>query len=117
MKTHIYPVELDYVVDGDTVRLKHLWLTPHLTNHDINVRLEGIDAPEIFTGDEEEQEQGYESKHHLEDLLEDRELRFEWIERGKYGRAVGILYRKADGVWEDVGEKMVQDGHADWSNG
>lgn len=40
-----YPAVIDRVIDGDTI-VCHIQITPSEERHDVNVRVEGINAPE-----------------------------------------------------------------------
>lgn len=85
------------IVDGDTVRFSIEGARQRRI-----VRLSQIDAPEL------DQPWGREAKRALDDLVhrQDIVLRYEGVDR--YGRMLGRI--QLDG--QDVGERMVAEGHA-----
>ena len=97
---HLYPAEVERVVDGDTivvslslgldVVLEHQW-----------IRLYGIDAWEI---------RGEGKEKGLKEGLIEIEIRPEWGQNGKgsFGRWLGIVY--VDGM--NVNVELVEKGHA-----
>lgn len=92
------------VVDGDS-----LWVTPAGGGKAIEVRLAGIDAPEIC------QEHGVESKKFLAELVLKQPVRLvvggaEGSERDVHGRTLGTVYL-ADA---EVNRRLVEEGMA-WS--
>ena len=98
---------VDKIVDGDT----------------IDVRLYGINAPESRTRDLEEKKRGLEAKARLTELilscfLEDHYLALQTKEKGKFGRYLGILIRRAKVLKEgeefelDLNQQLVREGHA-----
>lgn len=87
------------VVDGDSVAVQ-----PSAGGASVEVRLSGIDAPEIC------QPWGPESRDALRALVDGREVRVAVVGRDDHGRTLARL--TVDGV--DVGERLVRDGHA-WS--
>lgn len=97
--------ELDHVVDGDTLTA---WV---LLDFDVKLkvrlRLEGIDTPEIHTGDHltKEYQKGLEAKAFVEEQFKRTGPEF-WIESGKerpgkYGRYIVNVLLK-DGHWLDA---------------
>lgn len=87
------------VVDGDS-----LWVTPAGGGKPIEVRLAGIDAPEIC------QEHGAESKAFLAELVLKKTVRLVAGGRDPYGRTLGHVH--VDGV--EVNRRLVEEGQA-WS--
>jgi micrococcal nuclease len=91
------------VVDGDS-----LWVTPDGGGKAIEVRLAGIDAPEIC------QAHGPEARQFLVELVLKRPVRLVVARGGtahdRYGRTLGTVFR-SDG---EVNRRMVEEGHA-WS--
>jgi micrococcal nuclease len=95
------------VVDGDTVKLNiDLGMKMWLRNE--NVRLAGINAPEIRG---EEREAGLKSKAHLEGLLPVGARVFIHTrkdKKGKYGRYIAQINYET----YDINKRMVMDEHA-----
>lgn len=107
---HLYPAEVERVVDGDTIIvslslgldivLEHQW-----------IKFYDIDAWELK---KEEREKGLQAKEYLEERLSkgriEIEIRPEWDKNGKekYGRWLGIIY--VDGV--NINVEMMETGHA-----
>ena len=87
------------VVDGDS-----LWLTPARGGAPLQIRLLGIDAPEIC------QAWGAEARQALLERVADRPLQWRAKGRDKHGRVLATLY--AEG--RDLNAEMVVEGHA-WS--
>lgn len=91
------------VVDGDS-----LWLTPAAGGRAIEVRLAGIDAPEIC------QDGGGAARAHLAELALKKPARLltagVGAGRDAYGRTLGTLF--VDGI--EVNRRLVEEGHA-WS--
>ena len=112
---------VDKVVDGDTVDVT-IDLGFSIL-HKIRVRLYGINTPESRTRDLEEKKRGLAAKDRLYELiassfLEDHILILETKEKGKFGRYLGRLIRKATTVKDgeefelDINEQLVTEGHA-----
>ncbi len=87
------------VVDGDS-----LWLTPARGGAPLQIRLLGIDAPEIC------QAWGAEARQALLERVADRELQWRADGRDEHGRVLATLY--ADG--RNLNAELVVEGHA-WS--
>ena len=91
------------VVDGDSV-----WVTPERGGKAIEVRLAGIDAPEIC------QEHGAESKRFLAELVLKQPVRLVVAGGGQardsYGRTLGTLFLGD----VEVNRRLVEEGQA-WS--
>ena len=94
-----WPGVVTYVVDGDSVRVR-----PLQGGKPVSVRLDGIDAPEIC-------QSGGDTAR---DALKRRVLGLQVVIQGKsrddYGRLLARIMVDGD----DVGARMVKDGHA-WS--
>lgn len=90
---------VQHVVDGDT-----LWLAPAGGGAPVEIRLQGIDAPEIC------QAWGAEAKHALAELVERQAVRVELDGVDTYGRRLGTVYVDT----RNINRTMVQEGHA-WS--
>ena len=88
-----------YVVDGDSVRVR-----PLQGGKPVSVRLEGIDAPEIC------QRGGDTARDALTRRVLGRQVVIEGENRDDYGRLLARIMLDGD----DVGARMVKDGHA-WS--
>lgn len=69
---------------------------------EINIRLRGIDAPELG------QPYGFEAKQALQALLKTGTIRLSQPEKGKYGRYIADVY--VGDTW--VNQAMVAEGHA-----
>lgn len=87
------------VVDGDS-----LWILPDGGGKAIEVRLAGIDAPEIC------QEHGAEARAFLAEKVLKKPVRLVLKGHDGYGRALGHVH--ADGM--DLNRLLVEEGHA-WS--
>jgi len=104
---HHYEVEVDRVVDGDTVDV--IIDLGFSLLHKIRIRLTGIDAPESRTRDLEEKAAGIRAKEFLEDKLDNANyLTLKTKKTGKYGRYLGDLY---DGEMH-INQLMIDEGHA-----
>ena len=87
------------VTDGDS-----LWLEPAAPGAPVELRLEGIDAPEIC------QAWGPEAKQALAEWVLGRPVSVRTVGRDSYGRTLGTLYLDE----RNINKLMVQEGHA-WS--
>jgi micrococcal nuclease len=102
-----------HVVDGDTV---DVLLDAGFNMYTyMSIRVAGIDAPELFSGDEAGRLRGLEARDYLERLLADRGRHCvvaseKWPR--SFGRYVGSIML-TDGT--DLAEAMVVAGHAVWS--
>lgn len=88
------------VSDGDT-----LWVRSLAGGRATKLRIDGIDAPELC------QRGGRESRLALQNLVLQRTVRVDVAARDNYGR--GIARIELGG--QDVGERLVRDGHA-WND-
>ena len=88
------------VVDGDS-----LWLELPAPAAPVELRLEGIDAPEIC------QAWGPEAKRALADLVLGKQVQVSTVGRDTYGRTLGTVHLDA----QNINKLMVQEGHA-WSS-
>jgi len=95
-----YEAKVTSVVDGDT-----LWVRRSRSGPGTEIRLQGIDAPEIC------QRWGREAREALRKLLLSRGVTVTEVGRDTYGRVIAQL-RAGD---QDVGGWMVANGHA-WSS-
>jgi micrococcal nuclease len=87
------------VTDGDS-----LWLEPAAPGAPVELRLEGIDAPEIC------QAWGAEARAALSERVLGQEVSVKTVGRDSHGRTLGTLYLGA----QNINKLMVQEGHA-WS--
>ncbi|HMO46171.1 MAG TPA: thermonuclease family protein [Rubrivivax sp.] len=88
------------VVDGDS-----LWLEPAAPAAPVELRLEGIDAPEIC------QAWGAQARQALSELVLGRQVSVKTVARDNYGRTLGTVYLGT----QNINKLMVQEGHA-WSS-
>lgn len=105
--SYLYKAVVRSVYDGDTIRVD-VDLGMDIWQHDISLRLYGINAPEV-RGDE--RPQGLVSRDWLRDQLPvGTEIVVETIKdkKGKYGRYLAVLW--LEGV--DLNRKMVDEGLA-----
>ena len=100
-------VSIRRVVDGDSVEVRYAGLFSFL-RRPFPVRLYAIDAPELA------QPFGAESRAQLASLLGGGRIRLAVVNRDRYGRQVGLLYRRRRGRQELVNLTMVQSGMAYW---
>ena len=87
------------VTDGDS-----LWIELAAPGAPVELRLEGIDAPEIC------QAWGPEARQALADLVLDQQVSVKTVGRDTHGRTLGTLYLGT----QNINKLMVQEGHA-WS--
>lgn len=101
--SHAAPGQLEgkvtRVVDGDS-----LWVEPPAPAAPVELRLEGIDAPEIC------QAWGPEAKQALAELVQGKQVSISTVGRDSYGRTLGTVYLDT----RNINKLMVQEGHA-WS--
>ena len=88
------------VVDGDS-----LWLEPAAPAAPVELRLEGIDAPESC------QPWGPEAKRALAELVLGKQVSVRTVGRDMHGRTLGTVYLGE----QNINKLMVQEGHA-WSS-
>jgi endonuclease YncB( thermonuclease family) len=88
------------VTDGDS-----LWLQPESGGAPVELRLEGIDAPEIC------QAWGLEAKQALQELVQKRAVNVRVSGHDIHGRTLGTVF--VDSL--NVNKTLVQEGHA-WSS-
>ncbi len=103
-----YRASLVRVIDGDSVVFDvHLW--PGLTQR-VNIRVDGINAPELRSSSACERVAGAAAKSFMEMLLgEDKTIILEHVRLGKFaGRAIADI--RVGGI--DVAEKLLSSGHA-----
>ena len=98
-------VRIRRVIDGDSLEVKYAGLFSFLRSP-FPVRLYGIDAPELA------QPYGQESRKQLEKLVRRGGIRMDVRATDRYGRTVGLLYRRRRG--QSVNAEMVRSGMAWW---
>ena len=94
-----WPGVVTYVVDGDSV-----YVRPLRGGKPVSIRIDGIDAPEIC------QQGGNAARDALKRRVFGLKVVIEGKSRDDYGRLLARILSGGD----DVGERMVADGHA-WS--
>ncbi len=83
-----------YVVDGDSL---------YMTSHRPQVRLWGVNTPEIG-------ERGYDAAtDYLERIAKGQQITCQIMHRDRYGRTVGRCYLAGG---RDIGRMMIESGHA-----
>ena len=108
---YIYKIFVTRVIDGDTIDATiDLGFDLKLNKR---IRLHGIDTPETRTRDKQEKKLGLAAKAHLVDIVEqnDKILYLKSMDKGKFGRCVGILFEK-DFYDESINDRMITEGHA-----
>ncbi|MCY4557392.1 MAG: thermonuclease family protein [Chloroflexi bacterium] len=98
-------VRIRRVIDGDSLEVKYGGLFSFLRKP-FPVRLYGIDAPELA------QPYGQESRKQLETLVRRGGIRLDVVATDRYGRTVGLLYRRRRA--QSVNVEMVRSGMAWW---
>jgi len=99
-------VRIRRVIDGDSLEVKYAGLFSFLRRR-FPVRLYGIDAPELA------QPYGQESRQQLQSLVRRGGIRMEVIATDRYGRTVGLLYRRRR-RGQSINREMVRSGMAWW---
>lgn len=86
------------VVDGDTIRIRHLPWYPfsssstyagRLSDNTITVRIYGVDAPEIAKFGNPDMFMGQEAKAYVEEQLDSKVVKVKMLRKDQYGRVVG----------------------------
>lgn len=104
------PVEAEvlHVIDGDTLALRvHIWIGQTV---DMNVRIAGIDAPELHGKCASERERAEAARDFLTRLVSGQRLRLEDVRNDKYGGRVIAEVRDTKG--DDVAEALLSRGLA-----
>jgi endonuclease YncB( thermonuclease family) len=120
VKTYIPEINYGKVVkvyDGDTITIVTLLfngdVSPKSKLYKFNVRIFGIDTPELKTKNVDEKELGIKAKNALSDLILDKVVKLENVSYDKYGRILcNVLL---DNV--NVSEWLVSNNHAVVYNG
>lgn len=84
------------VYDGDTITIATPLfngdISPYIQTYRFNLRLRGINTPEIKTSDKNEKEMAIEARNFLSLLVMDKIVRLENINIEKYGRILCDIY-------------------------
>ena len=104
---YVYNVELERVIDGDTVDVTIL-LGFDVKLHKQRLRLAGIDTPESRTRDLEEKKLGLAAKERQKELCVGRFM-IKSFGKGKYGRILAIPNTENG---EDICQTLIKEGHA-----
>lgn len=115
MKTFIFAISLCFalVITGDCLawqgRVKSVHdgdslLVVDEEEHDVHVRLYGIDAPEL------RQSFGHQARKQLRKLVMGKQVHVETVDTDRYGRTVALVRTSRGGVLAN--EEMVRTGHA-----
>lgn len=99
------PAEVFHCHDGDTCRVKvaeGLWL---------NVRLAGIDAPEVAKarGDKKGQQYGNEAREYLNKMIKGRKIELRQVDLDPYNRPVVELFDKDS----NINLQLIEEGYAE----
>lgn len=108
---YLYKIQVSRVVDGDTIdAIIDLGFDTHIHKR---IRLHGIDTPETRTRDKEEKKRGLAAKKRLQEIIDQQDgtLYLKSVDRGKYGRCVGILF-EPDFDFDSVNDILLKEGHA-----
>lgn len=109
MNLFTYSVKkIDKIVDGDTI-----YVTVDLgffIYHQLKVRLNMVDAPEIYSGTAEEKEKGQLAKSlvyaYVKEIEENFEISVKTKKTDKYGRWVGTFFYMHDGMLVNMNEEI-----------
>jgi micrococcal nuclease len=107
---YIYKAFVEKVIDGDTLCVR-LDLGDDVLRRK-NLRLFGVNCPEIHSKDEAIKERGLKAKARVIELLEGKDVIVETIKdkSEKFGRLLGKVYLpKSD---ETINDLLVKEGHA-----
>jgi endonuclease YncB( thermonuclease family) len=101
------------VYDGDTITIAGRLPYPESRLYRFQVRLLGIDSPEIKGKTEKEKEAAHKSQHALESLVLNKTVLLREISTEKYGRILANVYLVAETGQELLVNKwMLTNGHA-----
>lgn len=110
------------VVDGDTLRLRHLGkreFSGSLQDHTIMVRLAAVDAPETAKKGNPGQPFAEEAKAFTRDRLEGKEVDVKLLATDQYSRAIArVQYKASNGLFglfsqkRDISEDLLSEGLA-----
>ena len=100
--------EVLHVIDGDTLALRvHIWIGQTI---DMNVRIAGIDAPELHGKCGSERERAEAARVFLAQMIGGQRLQLKDVRNDKYGGRVIAEVRDMKG--EDIGEVLLSHGLA-----
>ena len=100
--------EVLHVIDGDTLAVRvHIWIGQTV---DMNVRIAGIDAPELHGKCASERTRAAEARDFLKRLVSGQKLRLEDVRNDKYGGRVIAEVRDTKG--DDLGKALLARGLA-----
>jgi len=105
---HHYNCELKRIIDGDTVEL--IIDLGFNIKIETDLRLEGIDTPEVNSSNGLEQEAAYRSEVFLGQLIEKEELIVRTKKNDMYGRYIGTLFIKGQHELVNVNNFMLNHG-------
>jgi micrococcal nuclease len=103
------------VVDGDTVRVRHLGsreFPPPFRDHTIIVRLAAIDCPEIAKFGNPDQPFAQEAKSFVQQKLFQKDIKLKLLGMDFYHRAVGRISYKENNRLYDLSEELLKKGLA-----
>lgn len=104
-----YKAKIERVVDGDTV-----YATIDLgffIKTTIDVRLSGINTPELNSKDPIERENANKAKDKLKELIEGKEVFMKSYKKDKYGRWLGEFFLTENSSYS-VNQQMITEGLA-----
>lgn len=108
---YLYKAKIVSVYDGDTCRADiDLGLKVWIKNE--KLRLLRINAPELRG---EERDEGLKARDFLRELIDNKEvmLQTQKDKQGKYGRYLAEIWiSDVDGQWQNVNDRMVEEGFA-----
>ncbi len=109
------PITSGYVIkvyDGDTITIAGRLPYPESRLYRFQVRLLGIDSPEIKGKMDKEKEAAHKSQHALESLVLNKTVLLREISTEKYGRILANVYLVTDTEELLVNKWMLTNGHA-----
>ena len=108
---YTYKIEVDRVVDGDTIdAIIDLGFDVSVKKR---IRFMGVNAPESRTRDADEKVRGLAAKKRVEELLQDAEvITVKSHGVGKFGRCLGELILTQAGEDVNLNELLISEGHA-----
>ncbi len=107
---YYYKAHVVNVYDGDTIHVDiDLGLSTWIKKE--KLRLARINAPEIRGA---ERPAGLAARDFLRQLILNKEVIVQTIKdrKGKYGRYLAEIWLKTDEGWENINDRMIQEGHA-----